>query len=142
MTPPAALALPIADAIAAEPEITLEFMLARLITPIMSHDFYGRFRQLRQAPSRQVAHQPQGGLEHLAVLPFTTLLPPSAIAHGTAIGLRRHAYHEDDINLVGVYGMNVDEQGNIWFSTNHLSIVHKMDSEFNLLEQYMPKDDH
>ncbi len=43
-------------------------------------------------------------------------------------------------NLDGVRGMTIDKStDHVWFGTNHLGLVHELDEDFNLREQYDPQ---
>ncbi len=118
------------------PAFSLEIIIAKDITPLMSYQFFERFQREKRWRSEPAEDKREEKIQRTSLVQRG-----SAIINGKQARLDRYLASSDDINLVGVYGMDVDPQNQLWFSTNHLGIVHKLDEDFNLLDQYYPLDD-
>lgn len=98
--------------------LTLELICARDITPIMSRSYAHWHRNYGRRHEQEKEASPLVPDEH----GFTTIPVRGDLS--------------DEVNLIGVYGMTINSDDHVWFSTNHLGLVHELDEQFKVVQQY------
>ncbi len=123
--------------------ISLEFMLARELTPIMSRH-YSLAAEQRMRERNSKANPARAIIQKLFSSPAKTSiqLQKNDLVFQESLNsfLVPRSALSSDINLIGVYGMGIDPETNHWwYGTNHLGIIHELDEQFNLVNRYSPK---